>query len=278
VRPLVALVNGVLTLWEQAWGHRRRRAGLAGHARSDGATGPLDGPAATVVLLSWQRPANVRTILDAYTRYRRVAEIVVWNNNPDLTFTYDHAKVRVVNSAELGLSTRWAAALLASHACVVVADDDLIADEDTIDRLIEWCRQDPDRVYTLHGRNPTPDNEYAEQVDRVREPTEAVMHLTRLACLDRRHVPHYFLALEELGLRIDPASGGGEDIVMSFALARATGKRPLVVPGSYRDLLAPSGIANRYGSQRPRRTLIMRRCQAWLEESTAARRAPRTDR
>jgi len=269
VKPLVGLANGLLTLWEQARGRRRRDTAQPASPRSDGARSAPE-PVATVILLSWQRPSNVRTILDAYTRYRRVAEIIVWNNNPDLSFTYDHAKVRSVNSSELGLNTRWAAALLAAHGCVIVADDDLIADEATIDRLIEWCRRDPDRVYTLHGRNPTPENEYAVHVDHVRQPTEAVMHLTRLACLDRRHVPYYFLALEELGLQIDPSSGGGEDIVMSFALARATGKRPLVVPGTYRDLIAPGGIANRYGSQRKRRTVIMRHCQAWFDGSPRA--------
>lgn len=277
MNPLVGLANGLLTLWEQARGRWRRNAGQPASDRADGSRCSPGTSVATIVLLSWQRPSNVRTILDAYTRYRRVAEIIVWNNNPDLAFTYDHAKVRVINSSELGLNTRWAAALLASHACIIVADDDLIADEDTIDRLIEWRQRDPDRVYTLHGRNPTPDNEYAEHVDRVRQPTEAVMHLTRLACLDRRHVPQYFLALEELGLRIDPANGGGEDIVMSFALARATGKRPLVVPGTYRDLIAASGIANRYGPQRTRRTLIMRRCQVWLDGSPRAPVGPATD-
>src|SRR5262249_13433145 len=143
-------------------------------------------------------------------------------------------------------------------------DDDLIVAEDTIDRLIDWCWQDPDRAYTLHGRNPTPDNEYAVRVDHVREPTEALMHLTRATCLHRRHVSGYFRAIEEIGLSIDPASGGGEDIVMSFALTRATGKRPLVIPGRYRDLLAARGQANRNGSQRKHRTLLMRRCQAWI--------------
>ena len=271
MKPFVRLANGLLTLWEQLRGGRRRR-GAAGSAGAGGAQGAPDEPAATVIVLNWQRPSNVKSILDAYARYRRVAEIIVWNNNPELIFTYAHAKVRSVNSGELGLSTRWAAALLASRSCIVVADDDLIADEDTMNRLIEWHRRDPDRAYTLHGRNPTPDNEYAMQIDHVRQPTEAVMHLTRLACLDRRHVPRYFLALEELGLRIDPASGGGEDIVMSFALTHATGKRPLVVPGAYRDLLAPSALANRYGSQRQNRTLVMRRCQAWLEESAHAAR------
>jgi hypothetical protein len=269
MKLLVALANGLLTLWEQTRGRWRHRAGVSDRTGADGSRPGHDQPLATVVLLSWKRPANVKTILDAYTRYRRVAEIIVWNNNPDLTFSYGHAKVRSINSSELGLSTRWAAALLASHDCVIVADDDLIVDEATIDQLIEWCRRDPDRAYSLHGRNPTPDNEYAVHVDKVSEPTEAVMHLTRATCLDRRHVPHYFLALEELGISIDPAKGGGEDIVMSFALTRATGKRPLVVPGTYRDLLAVGGLANRYGSQRERRTLIMRRCQEWLDGSTA---------
>ena len=276
MRLLVGLANGLLTLWEQARG-RRRHVDQTGSIGPGGSRPPLHGAVATVIILNWRRCANVRAILDTYTRYRRVAEIIVWNNNPDLTFTYSHPKVRSVNSDELGLSTRWAAALLASHGCIIVADDDLIAEEDTIDRLIEWWQRDPDRVYTLHGRNPTAGNDYGVHVDHVRQPTEAVMHLTRLACLDRRHVPHYFLALEELDLRIDPANGGGEDIVMSFALTRATGKRPLVVPGSYRDLLAPDGIANRYGSQRQRRTLIMRRCQAWLDDSIRARSDHRAD-
>ena len=275
MRLLVGLANGLLTLWGQARGRRRRRVDQTG---SIGGTRTLPHAVATVIILNWRRFANVRAILDTYTQFRRVDEIIVWNNNPDLTFTYSHPKVRSINSDELGLSTRWAAALLASHGCIIVADDDLIAEEDTIDRLIEWWQQDPDRVYTLHGRNPTPDNDYGTHVDHVLQPTEAVMHHTRLACLDRRHVPHYFLALEELGLQIDPASGGGEDIVMSFALTRATGKRPLVVPGSYRDLLAPDGIANRYGSQRQRRTLIMRRCQAWLDDSIRARGDHRADR
>ena len=221
---------------------------------------------ATVVILNWRRPSNVRAILDRYTEYRRVAEIIVWDNDADRGFfRYDHPKVRLIRSPELGLNTRWAAALLARYGCIIVADDDLIADEATIDRLIESYARDSDRAYTLHGRSPTAANEYALQLDHVSEPTEAVMHLTRLTCLGRHHVPYYFVALEELGLRIDPATGGGEDIVMSFAVTRATGKRPLVVPGRCRDLLASGAIANRYGPQQRHRTLIMRRCQAWLD-------------
>jgi hypothetical protein len=264
MKGLVTLANAWLTVWEQARGRRQRPVLLArnGDAGVSGRAGVE--PAATVVILNWQRPANVRAILDTYVAYGRVSQIIVWSNNDGETFTYYHPKVRLILSAELGLNTRWAAALLAENDCVIVADDDLIADESTIEGLIENYRHDPDRAYTLHGRNPTPANDYSLHVEHVREPTEAMMHLTRLTCLARQHVAHYFVALDELGLRIDPATGGGEDIVMSFALTRATGKRPLVVPGRYRDLLAPGAIANRHGPQQQHRTQIMRRCQAWL--------------
>lgn len=264
MKGLVTLANAWLTVWEQARGRRQRPVRLARNGDAGVRGGAGVDPVATVVILNWQRPANVRVILDSYVAYRRVSQIIVWNNNDGETFTYDHPKVRLILSAELGLNTRWAAALLAENDCVIVADDDLIADESTIEGLIENYRHDPDRAYTLHGRNPTPANDYALHVEHVREPTEAMMHLTRLTCIARQHVAHYFVALEELGLRIDPATGGGEDIVMSFALTRATGKRPLVVPGRYRDLLAAGAIANRHGPQQQHRTQIMRRCQAWL--------------
>lgn len=275
MRTIIALANAWFTVWEQARGRLKRPTGPphTGDMTDSGRAGRE--VIATCVILNWQRPSNVRAILDRYTRYRGIGEIIVWNNNPDRTFTYDLPKVRQVHSTELGLNTRWAAALLATYPCVIVADDDLVADEGTIDRLIDNYRRDPDRAYTLHGRNPTPSNEYAVHLENVHEPTEVMMHLTRLTCLARQHVPHYFVALEEMGLRIDPTTGGGEDIVMSFALTRATGKRPLVLPGRYHDLLAPGAIANRYGPQQDHRTLIMRRCLAWMEGPSRIPSPPR---
>src|SRR5260370_40877101 len=134
MRGLVTLTNAWLRVWEQARGRRQRPARLP----RDGEAGVLGrvgvAPVATVVILNWQRPANVRVILDSYVAYRRVSQIIVWNNNDGETFTYYHPKVRLILSAELGLNTRWAAALLAKNDCGIVADDDLIARETTIDR------------------------------------------------------------------------------------------------------------------------------------------------
>src|SRR5256885_16544091 len=104
MKPLVGLANGLLTMWEQVRGRRRHRP-ATGPAEASGSRWAQDGPAATVILLNWQRLSNVRTILDAYTRYRRIAEIIGWNNNPERTFAHRPPKIRPVNDRGLRLST-----------------------------------------------------------------------------------------------------------------------------------------------------------------------------
>ena len=220
---------------------------------------------ASLVVLNWQRPDNVRRILDRYVTFDGLDDIIVWNNNGSTPFRYAHSKVRCINSDEFGLNTRWLGCLLARQLCVIVHDDDLICNRATIDGLIAHHRADPDRTYTLHGRNPTSANQYADKVDHVEAPTECDVHLTRVTCVNRRWVPRYFEALAAMGLEINPQRGGGEDIVISYAIRAATGRRPLVVPGSYEDLVAPQALANRYGSQVAERTRIMRACQQWFE-------------
>lgn len=260
------IINWALSRLERthAWLSRRGQTPLANAAATAPATAALN--RSSLVILNWQRPDNVRQILDRYTGYGVVDDILVWNNNHDQPFHYTHPKVRCINSDEFGLNTRWLGCLLARHACVIVHDDDLVCDEATIAGLVAFHYREPDRNYTLHGRNPTPSNEYAVKVDHVTQPTECDVHLTRVTCVNRRWVSRYFDAVSVMGLDIDPARGGGEDIVFSYAMRAATGHRPLVVPGHYEDLIARHALANRNGSQVADRTRIMQACQRWLEQ------------
>src|SRR5262245_17683177 len=98
---------------------------------------------ATVVMLCWKRHANVRQIAQAYAGYARVAEILVWNNNAAEPFRLEHPKVRCINSDEFGLNTPWAGVMLARQPCVIVADDDLLCDEETINSFIDAHDNDP---------------------------------------------------------------------------------------------------------------------------------------
>jgi hypothetical protein len=156
---------------------------------------------------------------------------------------------------------------------VIISDDDILCEEETLNRLIDAHASAPDRTYALHGRDPLEDNRYARRVDRVSVPTECDIHLTRLACIHRRFAIRYFEVVEETGFDPDPAAGGGEDILFSFVVRDLTGKRPVVLPGRYRDLLAPHAITSRDGGQWGNRTRIMRWCQDWLAGQLERRRS-----
>jgi hypothetical protein len=222
-----------------------------------------DGSCASVVILNWRRPRNVHTILDAYVAHSRIDDIIVWNDNPEAHFAYAHPKVRCINSYDFGLNSRWLGCLAARHDCVILNDDDILCDEQTLTDFIECHRRDPDRPYTLHGRNPDEQNRYATYVVPKDGPLECDILLTRAACIDRRFVPAYFEALTQMKLTIDPATGGGEDILFSYVVRSRTGKRPLTVPGTFKELLAPHGIGSNY-RHFEHRTEIMRRCQQWF--------------
>src|SRR5260370_9979669 len=105
MRGLVTLTNAWLTVWEQARGRRQRPARLPrnGEAGVSGRVGVE--PVATVVILNWQRPANVPGILDSYVAHRRHSQIIGWNNNEGETFTYHHPKVPLIHSPRLVLNT-----------------------------------------------------------------------------------------------------------------------------------------------------------------------------
>src|SRR5260370_7496603 len=96
MRGLVTLTNAWLTVWEQARGRRQRPARLPrnGEAGVSGKVGVE--PVATVVILNWQRPANVRVILDSYVAYRRGSHIIVWNNNDGEPFPSPPPKLPLI--------------------------------------------------------------------------------------------------------------------------------------------------------------------------------------
>jgi hypothetical protein len=64
--------------------------GSSGRGSKDSSSEGLE---ASVVIMNWKRPQNVRQILDRMVNYKAVKEILVWHCNPETVFTYDHPKV-----------------------------------------------------------------------------------------------------------------------------------------------------------------------------------------
>ena len=148
----------------------------------------------SILMLSWNRPENINEILTAYNDYNIIDDIIVWNNKRTQELNYLpewEGKIKFINSHDFGLNTRFIGALLCKNEWVLTNDDDILLSEGTINHFSEWAKNHPDRTYTLHGRNPTAQNTYADGVENVVVPKETDMHLTRATCYKKKYVIDY---------------------------------------------------------------------------------------
>ena len=227
----------------------------------------------SAVVLGWKRPENVQLIVDGWRSSGLVDQAIVWNNNPEITFTHDWATV-VNASSDLGLYTRFAALALAEHPTVIVQDDDLQLPPSTITSLLEAWELQPRILHGLFGRGPRPDGTYARDLegDQV-----APILLTRALVTQRRHAARFFHAAPHFA-HLQAGSvpqGNGEDIIFSYAVRRWSGRLHRVHALAREELPAPDAIHHRdWAAHVAHRTRLMHAGEEWL----AQRPAPPTTR
>ena len=105
-------------------------------------------PPVTACLLSWQRPDNIRLIVESLHSLEFVDEVLVWSNNPQAQLSFSLPKVRVISSLEnLGCAARYLCAAQARNAVVYTQDDDALV-LDVAERFDSFLA-DPGRI--SHG-------------------------------------------------------------------------------------------------------------------------------
>src|ERR1700679_2653873 len=103
----------------------------------------------SLLILNWQRPENLKKILDTQADYENIGEILIFNNNKDINFQYSHPKVKILNSSfDFGLRSRWILAALASIKYLVFQDDDILLPENVFLQFIKEVSSDGDRAYS----------------------------------------------------------------------------------------------------------------------------------
>ena len=121
-------------------------------------------PKYSLILSSFSREENVALIISKYSKYDCFGEIIVWHNGlKPLPLKYDTNKVRVINSDDMGLSSRYAAALLAKSETIFLHDDDLLVPEDTFVKMAHKHRETLATI-SIEGKNPYPDGTYGMPV------------------------------------------------------------------------------------------------------------------
>ena len=217
----------------------------------------------TGVILNWKRPTNVQRIVAGWNAGGIVEESIVWNNNPKATFRDDWANV--INAAQdMGLYTRFAAACMARHDCILIQDDDLELPEASLRVLFDAWQQDPQIIHGVFGRGPKRDGSYARNYTGD---ADVPIVLTRALVVHRCYAARFFAAaphFHDVQANGRPA-GNGEDILFSYVARSASGKLNRIHSVRVNELPAPDSIHGRDWRGHVRhRTRLMRACEEWL--------------
>ena len=106
----------------------------------------------SAVLLSWRRPKNLQSIVRSLWQNPLVKEVLIWNNNPEITLKGDQAII--INSAHNFFPfARYCLVPLTKHPLVWFQDDDLLISPQQLDAIVSAYSMAPHRIYGCRGRN-----------------------------------------------------------------------------------------------------------------------------
>ncbi|MFT7313634.1 MAG: hypothetical protein ACI9J5_001773 [Paraglaciecola sp.] len=218
----------------------------------------------TMIISSFMRLENIQKILEHYNKYKILTEIIVWHNGPDkLDIKNIGQKIKIIESDDMGLMSRYAAALLAKTELVFLHDDDLLLPEKSLLKMLQLHIDGDRRTISIEGKIPHSDGSYGQSIKpKIGDSIECEIHLNRCICTSKSIIPAFFAFLYKTGLSLSPQAGGGEDIVYSYAARTVTNKRPLAVGLSFENLDNQAAISNREGNQHKNRSKMMKVCQA----------------
>lgn len=212
----------------------------------------------TAIILNWKRPENIPKILLALRQCDLVDEIIIWNNNPEIKLALGEDVCVINSSRDLGLFTRFSAALLAKNDGILFQDDDVVLDGNKIRQLYKHWQSDPEVCHAAFGRRCAvgPYNKINAWGDVDVVLTKAVV-VHKKVCLQAAVNTQY---VEDIPGK---PVGNGEDILLSYTAMSMSGKynraHNLFLVEEKQD--SKIAISQREPTHMVHRDRILKRCQ-----------------
>lgn len=218
------------------------------------------------IMLHWQRPANVEAITRSWLACPFLSNKIVWANKHPLP-NLARSIVTVQTSIDLGMYTRFHAAILTCCDAVLIQDDDVLLSQEAIAGLLSRWENEPDLLHTLFGRCPRRDNTYSESFDCV--DMEVDIALTRAVVVSRELLCRFmfdYLQFEHMQTEAI-VYGNGEDIIMSYVAQKYSGKKNRCWNFEKTELPAGNDSLHRrdWEVHIKHRTRVMHACQEWIK-------------
>tara|TARA_R110000751_G_scaffold283184_1_gene386514 strand:+ start:83 stop:829 length:747 start_codon:yes stop_codon:yes gene_type:complete len=233
----------------------------------------------SLLINSWKRPDNIYKIIETQKDYDLIREIIIFNNNKDVTLSHPHSKVKIVNcNTDFGLRTRWANGLLASEDCLVFQDDDLIAKPEAFSRLWQNFLKDPKRVYCAWGRNLDPQGRYSlkncyGEVDicltcLASIPKELIGFLVESERLFFKANSLEYSDINKWGYHGDM---NGEDIFLAYASLFTYNNKPMQIDLPVRHLQSSDALHKRSGHREARNNMV-NKCEEFFSSNKTSQK------
>jgi len=226
----------------------------------------------SAMIMHWARPANLQKIVHDWMLNPLINEYIVFSNTGEMP-SLPAAVVQITANKDLGMRSRYLAALVARNRCVLIQDDDLLLPTTTINSLVKHWQYKPESIHGIFGRNPKEDGGYAHRIDRKEAKVDVV--LTRALVTDRVNASRFFEHENSFPLldRGQPV-GNGEDIVLSYVAKAYSGQQNEVHALIFKELPAPKSIHQRIPGHWDHRTKVMIEANKWCQQQLLALTKP----
>ena len=190
----------------------------------------------TVIITGYEsgfRPAWLRSTVERYlssefdTLVDRV--ILLWNNPAEpCPIHIQHRKLVTLSPATNSLNNRWIHSLPHIRtAAVFNLDDDVFLSRPGLQCMLEWWRDDSERLVAPYVRLVHSNNSYV--MDDLRLGGQYSIALPRAIVLSRRHLETYAASAARLLQYVDEQEARCDDILLNAAVGASSGKAPLRV-------------------------------------------------
>jgi hypothetical protein len=230
----------------------------------------------SVVLLNYSRPKNIHeTILPEILKCVGLKEVIVSHGRMDTVFAYPDKRVRHRLDAELnskwGVGLRFVAGATSKTDCVVLMDDDILVDAESLRRLVnawaakpgvmhsfnsaarwsntKWTSNDQGRNGGRDALSGTLSQTYATQMPKQETMHTADIVLTRCCAVRRSYIEgllQFVAARPQLLELLESATTkwNGEDICLSMYVAVQARSWHSFTDIRYQDLPSPNAISH----------------------------------
>lgn len=184
----------------------------------------------TVVLLSFDRIANMSALVDVFLRLPFVDRVVVSNNNPEYRIrdwvTVDDPRLELIDQPETTKpGIRFDLARERGSEYYLTVDDDIFLTPRQVHELFVHLVESPETLHGIYGqryvgRDQVPSHLYGWRNNVSREERDVDV-INRVYGLTREHLDRYFAVLEARGIEKSAEIGNGEDVLLSVSSGRS---------------------------------------------------------